>query len=571
MKWTKTFIPTVKEDPQEAEAISHKLMIRSGLIRRLTAGAYTYLPLGHKILQKVKNIIREELEKVGAIEILMSAIQPKDLWEKTNRYNIIGEVMIKYKDRHGKEMVLGPTHEEIVTDLVSKEIKSYKDLPIILYQIQTKFRDEMRPRFGIIRSCEFIMKDAYSFDVDIDSMEKNYNNMYKAYCNIFEKCGLPYIAVEADSGLMGGKVSHEFMVPSQIGEDKIIICTKCKYAASIEVAEIKQKERLENKEEPLKQKQEIDTPGISTIKDITEYLKIEATDLIKTLIYIADDNPIALLLRGDHEANEAKIKKQLNIQTLKLANNKEIEQITNTVVGFEGPIGLTIPIIADNTIKNMQNFIIGANKKDKHIKNANIDIDFKIQKFIDARTITNQDVCPKCGGKIDFKHVIEIGHTFKLGTKYSKPLKAVYLDNNGKENYMIMGCYGIGVNRILASLIESSHDKDGIIWPISISPYEVVIIPVKTNDKETYEESEKIYEQLKKEKIDVLFDDRDKSIGIKFKDSDLIGFPIQIIIGKKNLEKNLIEIKNRATKESILVEKHKILETIKNIIFNCNK
>lgn len=408
MRWSNAFIPTLKENPQDAEAISHKLMVRAGLIRRLTSGAYTYLPLGYKILKKVENIIREEMNTAGASELLMPALQPMELWKKTGRDIDLKEVMIRYKDRHGKETALGPTHEEVITDLVSREVRSYKDLPLILYQIQTKFRDEIRPRFGVVRSCEFIMKDAYSFDTTPEAMEKNYKKMYDTYCRIFDRCGLAYLAVEADPGLMGGTVSHEFMVPSSIGEDEVLKCGACSYAASMEIV------RKEN------------TSG----------------------------------------------------------------------------------------------------------------------------------KCPKCGTtKIEIMNAIEIGHTFKLGTKYSKALNASFLDEKGKENFMIMGCYGIGVNRILAALIETSHDEDGIIWPESISPYEIVIIPVKNNNKEVQDEAERIYNKLKDKNMDVIIDDRDKSAGIKFKDADLIGFPTQIIIGEKNLKQNKVEIKQRKTKKTTLVDK----------------
>ena len=565
MRWSNSFIPTIKEDPQDAEAVSHKLMVRAGLIRRLTSGAYIYLPMGYKILRKASDIVREEMDRAGAVELLMPAIQPPELWKKTGRYDDIGDVMIKYTDRHGREMALGPTHEEVVTDLVSKEIRSYKDLPVILYQIQTKFRDEVRPRFGVVRSCEFIMKDAYSFDRDVESMEKSYKKMYDAYCRIFERCGLPYVPVEADPGLMGGTVSHEFMIPSEIGEDRIAICGKCGYAASTEVAKVIHKESVKS-DASLKKMEEASTPGARTVEEVSSFLKVKPSDLIKTLIYVADDEPVAVLVRGDHEANEAKIKNVIGAKTLELAGEKKVNEVTGADMGFSGPVGLSIKIYGDISVRDMVNAVTGANMKDKHLVNVNSDRDFKAHEWIDARVITVYDRCPKCGAGIEMKNAIEIGHTFKLGTKYSTPLGATYLDDNGKEQTIVMGCYGIGVNRILASLIETSHDKDGIIWPVSLSPAAVVVIPVKMDDKDVAAKAEEIYEALKEEGIETILDDREKSAGIKFKDADLIGFPVQVVVGKKSLAENKVEIKSKATKAVELVPAGDFLTHINKLL-----
>ncbi|MFH1877820.1 MAG: proline--tRNA ligase [Candidatus Omnitrophota bacterium] len=567
MRWTNTFIPTLKEDPQEAEAISHKLMVRAGLIRRVTAGAYIYLPLGYRVLRKAGNIVREEMDRSGASELFMPALQPPELWKKSGRYDIIGDVMIKYRDRHGREMALGPTHEEIVTDLVSREVRSYKDLPLILYQIQTKFRDEVRPRFGVVRSCEFIMKDAYSFDVDVPAMEKSYRKMYDAYCRIFERCGLPYIPVEADPGLMGGTVSHEFMIPADIGEDRIAVCEGCGYAASTEVAAVKSTGNgLPGAGMEMKPVAEADTPGSSSVQDVSRLLKVDPSDIIKTLIYIGDDKPLAVLIRGDHEANDAKIKNYLRLVSLKLADGAEIAEFTGGPMGFSGPCGLSIKIVADLSVKGMVNAVAGANMKDKHLLNVNAGRDFKADAWFDARVITEEDKCPRCGSEIKLKHAIEIGHTFKLGTKYSSALNACFLDESGKERQIIMGCYGIGVNRIIASLIECSYDNDGIIWPVELCPYEVVVIPVKMDDSEIRAESEKIYECLKSSGIEVLYDDREKTAGVKFKDADLIGFPVQIVVGKKGLEQNKFEVKKRSPKESVMVDKDKFLDYVKKLL-----
>ncbi len=570
MKWSRSFIPTVKEDPQDAEALSHKLMVRAGLIRRLTAGAYTYLPMGFKALKKAERIIREEMNAVGAVELLMPSLQPIELWKKTGRYDVIGDVMIKFKDRHGKEVALGPTHEEVITDLVSGEIRSYKELPLVLYQIQTKFRDELRPRFGVIRSCEFIMKDAYSFDIDAKSMEESYKKIYEAYCRIFERCGLPYVAVEADPGLMGGAISHEFMIPSDIGEDRIVLCSSCGYAASVEIAEVKNDGAKEKISKIYDNRKEILTSGHSTAQDVSVFLKVDLTSIIKTLIYLADGKPVAVLVRGDHEANEAKIKSRLKAGTLILAGEEKVTQVTGGAMGFSGPIGLGLPIYADHSVENMVNAVAGANAQDKHFINVNHGRDFTVDEWIDARVITSQDACPKCGRDIELKTAIEIGHTFKLGTKYSDPMKVHVLDEKGKERQVIMGCYGIGVNRLLAALIETSHDENGIIWPVGLAPYEVIIISLNKNDDHVKHEAEKLYSYFKNEGLDVLIDDRtQKSPGVKFKDADLIGFPVQVIVGKKALAQEKVEVKDRRTARSTLVDKGDVLDAVRDLL-NCN-
>ncbi|MCK4851835.1 MAG: proline--tRNA ligase [Candidatus Omnitrophica bacterium] len=565
MRWSRSFIPTLKEDPQEAEAVSHKLMARAGLIRRLTAGAYIYLPMGCRVLKKTEGIIREEMNNAGAQELLMPALQPPELWQRTGRYDVIGEVMIKYRDRHGREMALGPTHEEVVTDLVSREVRSYKDIPLILYQIQTKFRDELRPRFGVIRSCEFIMKDAYSFDVDAEGMERSYERMYGAYCRIFDRCGLPYIAVEADSGLMGGAVSHEFMVSSDIGEDRIVVCAGCGYAASAEIAIAGSGGSPAEKAGKPGKMEEVRTPAKSTVEDVSAFLKVPPGNIIKTLIYITDKEPVAVLVRGDHEANETKIKNRLKSARLELADEAKVLEVTGGPIGFSGPVGLKLPVLADHAVRDMVNAVTGSNVRDRHLINVSQGRDFDVDDWFDARDIIPGDLCPKCGGAIEIKNAIEIGHTFKLGTKYSESLNARFLDEKGKERFIVMGCYGIGVNRILAALIERSNDPNGIIWPVDLAPCEIDIIPVNKNDKAVIEESERIYAQLINGGFDVILDDRaDKSPGVKFKDADLVGFPLQVIIGKKNLDKGKIELKDRKTGNMTLIGKDDALRTIKD-------
>ncbi|MDD5173677.1 MAG: proline--tRNA ligase [Candidatus Omnitrophica bacterium] len=567
MRWTQSLIPTLKEDPQDAEVISHKLMIRAALVRKLFSGAYSYLPLGLKVLQKVSNIIREEMNSSGAQEVLLPAMHPPELWKKTGRYELLGAVLIKFKDRHNKELVLGPTHEEIITDLIANNIKSYKDLPLILYQIQTKFRDEPRPRFGVMRTSEFIMKDAYSFDRDVEGMEANYKKMYDAYCRIFTRCGLPYIPVEADPGMMGGNISHEFMVPSEAGEDIIAVCRKCKYAASTQIAVCKISGSAAKgtvKRLPIA---EVETPDIKTIEKVSEFLKVEPSKLVKTLLYKADGKVVALLLRGDFEANETKLKNYLKSSFLELADEKVVEAITGAPAGFSGPVSLKdVRIVADNSVKNMANFVTGANRKDAHLINVNIGRDFEVKEFADLRIITKDDKCPSCGKDIDITRAIEIGHTFKLGTKYSETLGAKILEQDGKTVTAIMGCYGIGVTRIIPALIETSNDKDGIIWPISIAPYQIIIVALNIASKKVKEVSEEVYGDLIKAGYEALFDDRDISAGIKFKDADLIGIPIQIIIGEKNAKRDMIEIKNRRDRSVIEVKSKDAVTHLKQLI-----
>jgi prolyl-tRNA synthetase len=567
MRWTQSLIPTLKEDPQDAEVISHKLMVRAALVRKLFSGAYSYLPLGFNVLQKVSSIIREEMNLAGAQEVLLPAMHPPELWKKTGRYELLGAVLIKFKDRHNKELVLGPTHEEIITDLVANNVRSYKDLPLTLYQIQTKFRDEPRPRFGVMRTSEFIMKDAYSFDRDTEGMEASYKKMYDAYCRIFERCGLPYIPVEADPGMMGGNISHEFMVPSEAGEDVIAVCRKCKYAASTQVAACKSSGSVSiggSKNLPIA---EVETPDIKTIEKVAEFLKVEPAKLVKTLLYKADDKVVALLLRGDHEANETKLKNYLKCSFLELADEKTVEVTTGAPAGFSGPVSLgRVRIVADNSIKDMANFVTGANKKDAHLVNVNVGRDFETKEFGDLRVITKDDKCPSCQKEIDIKRAIEVGHTFKLGTKYSEVLDAKVLEQDGKTVTAVMGCYGIGVTRIIPTLIETSNDKDGIIWPMSIAPYQVNIVALNVASKKVKDVSEAAYKDLLAAGYEVLFDDRDISAGIKFKDADLIGIPIQIIVGEKNAKKDIVEIKMRRDKAVIEVKFAELISKLKSVI-----
>ncbi|HHT9136436.1 MAG TPA: proline--tRNA ligase [Candidatus Wunengus sp. YC60] len=570
MKWSQTLIPTLKESPSEAEIDSHKLMIRAGLIRRITSGAYAYLPLGTLVLNKVVSIVREEMNRAGAIEVFLPALQPLDLLEESGRLAVFGDDLITFEDRHGKTTALGPTHEEIITDIVRNEMNSYRQFPITLYQIQTKFRDETRPRFGVLRSKEFIMKDAYSFDVDYDGLNKSYKSMYDAYCRIFDRCGLDYIVVEADSGAMGGDVSHEFMVPSPVGEDILIRCLKCGYSANRERAEtapISQENQI-----TLQAIKEVHTPNKHTIQEVGSFLKVDPRQMVKTMIYISGGQPVAVLLRGDHEVNETKLTKVLGQETVALADHNTIEHVTGAHVGFAGPVGLKIKIIADQAVSILRNFVAGANKSDTHLLNVNPERDFKIDQIANIRYVTRGDKCPKCNHELDVSQGIEIGHVFKLGTKYSDALKARFLDANGKEKSTIMGCYGIGVNRIIASLIERSHDENGIIWPLSLTPYQVIIIPVNVNDTNSMKMANSIYDDLTNNKgIDVLLDDRDQRPGVKFKDADLIGIPIKIIIGKKFTETKELEIKLRKSGETFLTPPEEVMARLKCLFETLSK
>jgi prolyl-tRNA synthetase len=541
-------------------------MMRGSIIRRLGSGTYSYLPLGLKSLRKVESIIREEMNNKGALEVLLPAIHPSELWKKTGRFELLQEILITYKDRSGKVNVFGPTHEEIITDLVAKEVRSYRDMPKTIYQIQTKFRDEPRPRFGVLRSKEFIMKDAYSFDVDWKALDASYEKMYDAYCRIFDRCGIDYIPVEADSGFMGGDVSHEFMAPADCGEDRIIICKSCKYAASLEKAECLKSDK-DKKADPKSDKpvKEVDTPGVSTIEKVSEFLKVKPTRLVKTLIYRADETPVAVLIRGDHDLNEAKLTRALKCTNLVMADENIIRKVTGGPVGFSGPVGLDdVKVVADFAITGLSDFVTGANKKDKHLLNVNTERDFSVKEWADLRYITDKDKCPKCGKNIEVKTAIELGHIFKLGTKYSASLGARYLDEKGSEKDIIMGCYGIGVNRILAAAIEQSNDKNGIIWPMNIAPYQAVIIEIDPSEKEIKKESERIYKELMESGVEVILDDRDDRPGVKFKDADLVGIPLHIIVGKKNLKDGKVELKIRKSGKSTTHPTKEIISTIKH-------
>ncbi len=553
MRYSRAFIPTVKENPADAEAISHKLMVRAGLVRKLTAGAYSYLPLGVRVLKRVEAIVRAEMDNTGALEMLMPGLQPAQLWHETGRYDIIGDELVKFHDRTGREMVIAPTHEEVVTDIARNHIRSYKDLPKILYQIQTKLRDEPRPRFGVIRSKEFIMKDAYSFDRSNEALDKSYKVMLDCYKRIFDSCGLDVILVEADTGFIGGSESAEFMVLSESGEDIVAVCEGCGYKSSLaKAACLPESERRLKAEGQIPTIKEVDTPGVTTIEKVSKFLKCQPESTIKTLIYLADDSPVAVLVRGDHDVNEVKLIAALGAKKLLLADEDMIPKVTGGPLGFSGPYGLKgIDIIADHAIAGITNGVAGANKKDRHLLNVVPGRDFNMKKTFDIRYIVQGEPCSRCGKPVSLKRAIEIGHVFKLGTKYSDSMKARFLDSDGKEKPLIMGCYGIGINRIIAASIEQGNDKDGIIWPANIAPYKVLISALNMNDQKVVDAAERLYKQLLDSGVEVLFDDRDISPGIKFKDADLIGMPLQVVIGSKSVKNSTAEIKLRKTGERI--------------------
>jgi prolyl-tRNA synthetase len=544
MRYTEYFIPTVKETPADAEVISHQLMLRAGMVRKVAAGIYNYLPLGLRSVRKFEAIVREEMNRAGAIEILMPMVTPAELWQESKRWEQYGKELLRFSDRKENGFCLGPTHEEVVTDIVRREVRSYRQLPLNLYQIQTKFRDEIRPRFGLMRGREFIMKDAYSFDVDEAGADKSYERMYQAYRRIFERCGLRFRAVEADTGSIGGNWSHEFMVLADSGEDAIVSCSACDYAANVEKAESRTIEAVEHCEpRPLER---VATPGKKSIEEVSSFLGVPAASTVKMLVYMADNVPVAALLRGDHELNEIKLKKVLGCEVLEMATDEQIVLATGATVGYLGPIGVKIRLLADLSVRGLRNFVAGANEEDYHLKNANLERDFPLPEFADIRNVTHGDSCPRCpAGTLEMWRGIEVGHVFKLGVKYSQALNATFLDADGKEQTVFMGCYGIGIGRTVAACIEQNHDENGIIFPLPIAPFHCIISAINPKDLEVSKVSGEIYNRLLQAGIEVLFDDRDERPGVKFKDADLIGIPLRLVVGAKNLADGKVEVKLR--------------------------
>lgn len=563
MYFSKMFLPTMREVPAEAEILSHKLMLKAGMIRKLASGIYSFLPLGLRSLKKIEEIVREEMYAADAQELLMPAVLPAESYIESGRWDTFGPEMFRLKDRNNRDFCLGPTHEEIFTQTVKHSIRSYRALPLTLYQIQTKYRDEIRPRFGVMRSREFVMKDAYSFDKDEAGLDESYLKMAEAYKRIFERLGLNYTIVEASTGAMGGTGSQEFMVLSEIGEDEIVCCSECGYGANLEKASCLPANNSEIEQEELPVKK-MSTPDIHTITELTEFLNCKPYQAAKTIIYNADGNLVAALVRGDREISETKLMDVLKCESLEMAEADEVINLTNAEVGFAGPVNLAARIIVDQEVALTKNLIVGANETGYHLINVNFGRDFSAE-VNDIRVITEEAPCPKCKGKLQLSSAIEVGHIFKLGTKYSEALKCNYIDEEGQEQPMIMGYYGIGINRTLAAVIEQNNDENGIIWPMEIAPYQVIIVPVNVLDEKVMDIAYNMYERLRKSNIEVILDDRNERAGVKFKDADLIGIPIRINIGRKAQE-GLVEFKPRRTHEALTLTVDEAIEKTMELV-----
>ncbi len=551
MRLSRYFLPTLKEVPAEAEVISQVLMLRAAMIRKLAAGIYSYLPYGLAAFRRVEQIIREEMNRAGAIEMFMPEVQPAELWIASGRWEYYGKELLRFKDRHAHDYCLAPTNEEVITDICRREIRSYRDMPLNLYHFQQKYRDEVRPRFGVMRGRQFCMKDAYSFDVDEEGCAESYRSMHQAYCRSFDRMGLKYKVVEADTGAIGGSFSHEFMVLAETGEDAVVSCAKCDFGANIERAEIliPAPGSPAEAEKPMNK---VLTPEVHTVEELCAFLDIRPQAVVKTLLFITDRGPVAALIRGDHEANEVKIKRAFGAETIDMASPEEVRRLSRAPVGFAGPVALAteVKVLADLSLKGMTNWVTGANEADHHLINVNPGRDFPGPDYVDLRLVTAADPCPRCGAPLEFLRGIEVGHIFKLGTKYSEALEATFLDGQGQQRHVIMGCYGIGVDRTLAAAIEQNHDEDGIIFPAPLAPFTAVVVPVG-QEAAVNQTAEKIHQALLDLNVAALLDDRDVRPGVKFKDADLIGVPYRLTVGRA-LKDNQVEIKPRRAKESRL-------------------
>ncbi|HLR35167.1 MAG TPA: proline--tRNA ligase [Tissierellales bacterium] len=570
MRMSNLYMPTLREVPSEAEISSHQLLLRSGMMRKLVSGVYSYLPLGYRVIKKIEDVVRGEMDKAGSQEMLMSAIQPKELWEASGRWDDFGPEMFKLKDRHEREFCLGPTHEEYFTNLIKDEIRSYKQLPLNLYQIQTKYRDEKRPRFGLIRSREFIMKDAYSFDTDEENMKVSYENMWEAYEKVFDRLNLKYKVVEGDSGTMGGNESHEFMTMSEVGESLVAYCDSCDYAATDEKVKVVYRQKIDGEDELEKEK--VHTPNIKTIEDLARFMDVEEYKLAKAVVYKVQDEPIIALIPGDRELNETKLCNHLGVaeHELVIADDETIERITRAKSGFTGPVDLKedVKLLVDSRVTKMKNFVVGGNETDYHIKNVNYNRDFIGEVVEDLIDIQKGDLCPKCGEVLSLDRGIEVGNIFQLGKKYSEGIGATYLDENGKDKHFYMGSYGIGVSRAMSAIVEQNHDKYGIIWPLIVAPYHVIVTIINVKNEEQKKLGEEIYKELEDLGVEVLLDDRNERAGVKFNDRDLIGIPIRVTVGKKAKE-NVVEYSLRKEGENMDIEvkeiKDRVLKELKNI------
>ncbi len=552
MRVSRYHMPTLKEAPKDAELASHSYLIRAGFIRQLAAGIYDFMPLGVKVLHKVEQIIREEMNRYGGIEVLLPAVQPSELWKESGRWGYYGPELLRLRDRHDREFCVGPTHEEVITDLVRRDVRSYRDLPINLYQIQAKFRDEIKPRGGLLRGREFIMKDAYSFDSNEEGAKANYELMYKAYSAIFGRCGLDFRVVEADTGNIGGSMSHEFQVVAETGEDYVLKCPGCDFTVNQELGPLPEPTAAEAAA-PL-ELEEVHTPDQKSVEEVAEFLQVETSHVVKTLICVVDEEPMAVLLRGDHELSAVKLRRALGADQVEMADDATVERVSGAAVGFAGPVGLVekITVVADFAVQGMGNVVVGANKDAYHLKNVNQERDFKVDRFVDVRTAVDGDPCPNCeDGKYSLFRGIEVGHIFYLGTKYSKAMACTVLNENGKPQPVEMGCYGIGVTRIISAAIEQNHDDKGIVWPVPLAPFEAAVLALQMKDEAVVAASEKFYSELQAAGIDVLFDDRPQRPGFKFADAELIGFPYLIVVGSRGVAEGKVEVKCRRTGEKL--------------------
>jgi len=570
LRVSQLLIPTLRETPADAEVISHQLMVRAGFIRKAAAGVYNFLPLAWRVVKKIEQIVREEMDRQGGQEIMMPIIQPAELWQESGRWDVYGPELFRLKDRHGRDFCLGPTHEEIITDLVRGEVSSYKQLPLLLYQIQNKYRDERRPRFGLMRGREFIMKDLYSFDRDEQGLDVSYNKMYAAYTNIFSRCGLVFRPVEADSGAIGGNDTHEFMVLAESGEATVVYCPAepCGYAANSERA-ISPPDLPAGREEPAPV-QEVSTPGSRTVEQVTAALKVGPDRIIKTILYETEKGMAAALVRGDREVNEIKLQKALDVLRLEIAGPEAVTKATGAPVGFAGPVGLKgMTVVVDTEVEAISNAVCGANKNDTHLINVNPGRDFSWHKCTDIRLVRQGFPCPNCSTPMEEARGIEVGQVFKLGTKYSKVLNAVYLDEKGISHPIVMGCYGIGVTRTIAAAIEQNYDQNGIIWPLAIAPFHVIVIPVSNKDELQMETAERIYRTLSEDGVEVLIDDRNERPGVKFKDADLVGYPLRITVGSKTLAEGKVELRHRRSGLVELLREDELTGRVRDIISAC--